>query len=127
MLALWKKSYDKPRQHIKKKRHHFFDNGAMLCLVAQLCPTLCNPVDCSPSGSSVHGDSPGKNAEVGCHALLLGIFPTNRSNPGLPHCWHILYHLSHQGSPADKVKAMIFPVVMSGCESWTKRRLSTML
>ena len=34
------------------------------CLVTQSCPTLCNPVDCSPSGSSVHGDSPGKNTGV---------------------------------------------------------------
>ena len=41
-------------------------------LVAQLCPTLCNPMDCSPPGSSVHGDSPGKNTGVGCHALLHG-------------------------------------------------------
>ena len=49
--------------------------------------------------SSVHGDSPGKNTEVGCHALLQGIFPTQGSNPGLPHCRWILYHLSHQGSP----------------------------
>ena len=32
----------------------------ILCLVAQSCPTLCDPVDCSPSGSSVRGDSPGK-------------------------------------------------------------------
>ena len=32
-----------------------------VCLVTQLCPTLRNPMDCSPSGSSVHGDSPGKN------------------------------------------------------------------
>ena len=31
---------------------------AMLCLVAQLCLTLCYPMDCSPLGSSVHGDSP---------------------------------------------------------------------
>ena len=45
-------------------------------LVPQLCPTLCNPMDCSPPGSSVHGDSPGKNTGVGCHALLQGIFPT---------------------------------------------------
>ena len=36
---------------------------------------------------------------VGCHALLQGIFPTQGSNPGLPHCGQILYHLSHQGSP----------------------------
>ena len=49
-------------------------------LAAQLCLTLFNPMDCSPSGSSLHGDSPGKNAGVGCHALLQGIFPTQRLN-----------------------------------------------
>ena len=31
-------------------------------------------------------DSPGKSTGVGCHFLLQGIFPTQRSNPGLPHC-----------------------------------------
>ena len=71
----------------------------MLCLVAQSCLTLCHPVDCSPPGSSVHADSPGKNIGVGCHALLQGIFPTQGSNPGLPCCRQILYHLSQQGSP----------------------------
>ena len=44
-------------------------------------------------------DSPGRNTGVGCHALLQGIFPTQGSNPGLPHCGQILYPLSHQGSP----------------------------
>ena len=68
----------------------------MLCLVAQSCPTLCS-MNCSQPGSSVHGDSPGKNTRVGCHALLQGIFPTQGSNPGLPHCRQILYHLSYQG------------------------------
>ena len=53
----------------------------------------------SPPGTSVHGDYPGKNTGVGCHALLRGIFPTQGSNPGLPHCRQILYHLSHQGRP----------------------------
>ena len=71
----------------------------MLCLVALSCPTLCDLMDCSPPGSSVHGDSPGKNTGVGCHALLQGLFPTQGSNPGLPHCRWILYRLSHQGSP----------------------------
>ena len=47
----------------------------------------------------VHEDSPGKNTRVGCHALLQGIFPTQGSNPSLPHHRQILYHLSHQGSP----------------------------
>ena len=69
---------------------------------AQSCLTLCEPMDCSLPGSSVHGDSPGKNTGVGCHALLQGFFPTQGSNPGLPHCRQILYHLSHQGSPLTK-------------------------
>ena len=59
----------------------------------QSCPTLCNPMDCSPPGSSVHGNSPGKNTGVGCHALLQGILPTQGSNPGLLHC-----RLGHKGS-----------------------------
>ena len=56
------------------------------------------PMDCSLPGSSVHGNSPGKNTGVGRHALLPGIFPTQGSNPGLLHCRRILYCLSHQGS-----------------------------
>ena len=72
---------------------------AVLCLVTQSCLTLWDPMDCSPPGSSVHGDSPGKNTGVGCHALLQGIFPTQGSNPGLLHCRWILSQLSHQGSP----------------------------
>ena len=35
----------------------------------------------------------------GSYSLLQGIFPTQRSNPGLPRCRQILYHVSHQGSP----------------------------
>ena len=72
---------------------------AVLCLVAQSCPTLYNPMDCRLPGSSVHGDSLGKNTRVGCHALLQGIFPTQGLNPGLLHCKPVLYWLSHQGSP----------------------------
>ena len=71
------------------------------CLVTQSCPTLCDPTDCGLSGSSVHGDSPGKNTGVGCHALLQGIFPTKGSNPGLPHRRQIFHHLSHQGSSTE--------------------------
>ena len=56
-------------------------------------------MDCSLRGSSVHGDSPGKNTGVGCLSLLQGIFPTQGLNPGLQHCRQILYCLSHQGSP----------------------------
>ncbi|CAI9179543.1 unnamed protein product [Rangifer tarandus platyrhynchus] len=59
------------------------------------CPTLCYPMECSPPGSSVHGDSPGKNTGVGCHALLQGIFLTQEFNPSLLHCRRIRYLLSH--------------------------------
>ena len=41
-------------------------------------------------------DSPGENTGVGCHAFLRGIFPTQGSNPGLPHCRRTLYCLSRQ-------------------------------
>ena len=64
--------------------------------VAQSCLTLCDPMVCSSSGSSVHMDSLGKNTGVGCHAVLQGIFPTQGSNQGFPHCRQILYHLRHQ-------------------------------
>ena len=51
-----------------------------VCLVAQSCPTLCDPMDCSPPGSSVRGDSPGKNTGVGCRALLP---PADLPHPGI--------------------------------------------
>ena len=41
---------------------------------------------------------------VGCHFLLLGIFPTQRSNPDLPHCRQILYQLIQQGRLMLKLK-----------------------
>ena len=62
---------------------------ALLCLVTHSYSTLCDHMDCSLQGSSVHQDSPGKNTGVGCHALLQGIFPTQGSNPSLSHCRRI--------------------------------------
>ena len=55
-----------------------FSQDHVLCLVAQSCPTLCNPMDCSLPGCSVHGDTPGKNTGVGCLALLQDL-----PNPGI--------------------------------------------
>ena len=54
-------------------------------LCAQSCLTLCNPRDCSPPGSSVHGILQARLAEWGCHFLLQGIFPTQGLNPCLLH------------------------------------------
>ena len=61
------------------------------CSVTQLCPTFCNPIDCSLPGSSVHGASvhcPSKKIGVGCHFLLQGIFLTQGSNSQLLHLLH---------------------------------------
>ena len=52
-----------------------------------------------PHGLHTPWNSPGQNTKVGSLSLLQGIFPTQGSNPGLPHCRQILYQLSHQGSP----------------------------
>ena len=65
---------------------------------AQLCPTLCDPMDCSPPGSSVHGILQGGILEWVAMPSLQGIFPTQGSNPGLSHCRWILYQLSYRGS-----------------------------
>ena len=63
--------------------------------LTQSCPTLCGPMNYSPPSFSVHGILQAKIPEW----VLQGIFLTQGSNPGLPHCRRILYHLSHQGSP----------------------------
>ena len=95
----WKREESERRNKKRSLRLRRPEMKVVKLLVAQSCPTLCDPVDCSPPGSSVHGDSPGENPGVGCHALLQGIFPTQELNLGLPHCRQFLYHLSHQGSP----------------------------
>ena len=109
-LVLWEASWHTVRH--QKSRNNIFSSffsafmrksvavaSAVRCLVAQPCPTLCDPMGCSTPGPSVHGDSPGKNTGVGCHALLQGIIPAQGLNPGLLYCKWILCHLSHQGSP----------------------------
>ena len=67
-------------------------------LVAQSSSTLCDPMDHSPPGSSVHGIPLGKNTGVGCPSLLQGIFSTQGPNLSLLHCRQILYCLNPQGS-----------------------------
>ena len=57
--------------------------------VTQLCPTLCEPMDYEVH-AILHC--------MGSLPFLPGIFPTQGTNPGLPHCRRILYQLSHQGN-----------------------------
>ena len=63
--------------------------------VAQSCLTLCDPMNTRLLRPC---DFLGKSTGVGCHFLLHGIFPTQESNPGFPHCRQMLYCLSYQGS-----------------------------
>ena len=60
--------------------------------VAQLCPTLCDPMDCSPMDCSLSlcpWDFPGNSTGVDCHFLLQGIFLTQGLNPGIPYCRYV--------------------------------------
>ena len=74
-----------------------------ICLLSYLCSVLSRsvvsdslwPHGLLPARLLCPWGSPGKNTEMGCHALLQGIFPAQGSNPGLPHCRRILYCLSH--------------------------------
>ena len=85
-------------------------------LIVYLCCALlrlsvmtdCDPVDCSSPSSSVHRDSPDKNIGVGCHALIRGIFPTQGSHPGFPHCRRIILMSEPPGKPL---------CVCSGCNN----------
>ena len=54
-----------------------------VCSLAQLCPSLCGPTDCSSPGSSAHGIFQARNTGVGCHFLLQGVFSNQGSNPHL--------------------------------------------
>ena len=160
----------------------------LLCMLSQSCQTLCDPLDCSPPGSSVHGifqarvlewsaitfswpaqslqsrptlcdphrrqatslprpwDSPGKNTGVGCHFLLqcmkvksesefAQLCPT-LSDPmdcSLLGCSiHGIFQANLDSilkngditlpTKVHLVKAMVFPVVMYGCDTWTVKK-----
>ena len=92
-------------------------------LVVQSCSTLCDSTDCSPPGSSIHGifqqeywnRLPVPSPEDPPNS---GIFPTQGSNPGLPHYRQTLYHLSHKGSPGEKIDG--FKVKVTLVSGWTQ-------
>ena len=97
--AWWAAVYGVTQSRTRLKWLSSSSSSSNKVLVAQSCQPLWEPMDCSPPGSSVPGDSPGKNTGVGCHFLLQGIFPTQGSNLGLLHYRQILYYLSHQRNP----------------------------
>ena len=78
----------------------------LLCVIWGLKTYLCVLESCSvmsnslwPRGLYSPWNSSSQNTEMSSLSLLQGIFPTQVSDPGLPHCRQILYQLSHQGSP----------------------------
>ena len=79
-------------------------------LVAQSCLILWNPVGCNPPGSSIHGDSLGRNTGVGCYALLKGNLP----NPGIKlrslHCgrFFTIFTILYQSSVQSLSRVWLF-------------------
>ena len=71
-------------------------------LLAQLCLTLCDPVDCSPPGCSVHGILPARILEWVAMSFSRG---SSQSRDCLLHCRQILYCLSYPGSPEHHIGA----------------------
>ena len=64
---------------------------------SESCSVVSNSL--RPHGLYSPWNSPGQNTGVSRLSLFQVIFPTWRSNSGLPHCRQILYQLSHKGSP----------------------------
>ena len=84
--------------------HHHHQQGLMTTNSSYKYPAResgsCSAVSDSlrPHGLYSPWNSPGQNTGAGSLSLLQGIFPTQGSNPGLPHCRRILYQLSHRGN-----------------------------
>ena len=82
--------------------------------VAQSCPTLCDPMGCSPPRLLCPWIFSGKSTGVECHCLLQGIFLTQGSNLGLLHCRQMLYQLSHW-SPFNLVLSLVRSCIFHRC------------
>ena len=76
-----------------------------------------------PHGRYSLWNSPGQNTGVGSLSLLQGIFPTQGSNPGLPHYRWVLYQLSHKGSPRI-LKWVAYPFSSGFSQSRNRTRVS---
>ena len=95
LLALWVRQPPPPGEEPSLQLRAGTAPSTRCCLVDQSCPTLCDPVDCSP------WESPGKNTGVGGRALLQGILPTQGLRPHLLH-WQVdSFLLSHRGGPIN--------------------------
>ena len=112
--------YGESLNHLDRRSHqpHIPLNKAWTQSKALRCAKVPSHVRlfATPS-SSVHGDSPGKNTGVDCYALFQGIFPTQGSNPGLPHCRQIIVPPETPGEPKQSTDSPQFS------EGWEVRKL----
>ena len=107
MLAPCKKSYDNLDSVLKSKEITLLTEVHIVKAIVfpvvmygyEWKWKLLSRVSLWPHGLYSPWNSLGQNTGVGSLSLLQGIFPTQGSNPGLPHCRQILYQLSHKGSP----------------------------
>ena len=93
--------------------------------VTQSCLTLCDPMDYSPPGSSLHEFLQARNTAVGTYFILQGIFRIQGSNPGLLHYRQTLYLAlsQHQSQSLKAVGDMILFIWYS----WQDKTLGTAL
>ena len=117
----------------------FFIQWNVLCLVPQSCPTLCDPRDCSPPGSSVHGDSLGKNTGVGSNTLVYSVLKWVAISFSKGSSWirnrtgicyisftgrYILYQWCHLGSPINVSHiGIIYQIILK--EEWMNNQSLT--
>ena len=109
---------------------HGFNYYNMCAQSLQSCPTLCDPMDCSPPGSSVHGDSPGKKIGVGCHFFLQGIFLTLMSPAlaGLFFTTSVTWELPDYYNPPIKclsTNLIILNNISTGLVFWNENLIMT--
>ena len=83
-----------------------FSSSTVGCESSSVVSSSLQPHGLWPARLVCPWNSPGQNTGEGSHSLLQGIFPTQGSNPGLPHCRQILYQLSHQGSSLEWVAVL---------------------
>ena len=82
------------------------------CKLLSLCPTLCDPMDCSLPSSSIRGFFQARMLEWVAISFSRGFFLTEGSNPGLVHCGQVLYHLTERWERAYSLNASGDEVVL---------------
>ena len=98
--------------HIYPQANAFTLQGSVnACSITQSCPTLCDLMECSPPGSSIHGISPGKNTGVGWPFPSPGDLPNPAVEPGFPALVGAFFTTEPPGKPS--VNAVLFIYLFS--------------